>query len=494
MNHTKKKSLEELFKQALKYHLNRKFNDALMLYKEILNINPNLHVIQNNLGLIYKELDKKKLAINCFKKAITINSKYLEGYNNLGAIYNQLGEYENAIKYSNLCIKIYSNDVKSYHNLAYAFANIGKQKKAIELYNKAIDLDPKFVASYFNLGNIYYVQEKFEEAIKFYKKAININPLYFAPRIKLSHILLMLLRFDEGFKEYEWRIKNKPINVYQDLKLKSNLWNGENLNGKKILILSEQGIGDTIQFARYVYELKEKYKVEIIFRINKNLIHFFDDSKIKIISNQIRIPQHNYHIFLMSLPKYFYQREQKLLNQYYYIKKNKKIFSHWQKKLSIIKTPKIGINWQGSTLFRLDKTRSIPLILFESLFEIPGIEFISLQKDIGEKQIAKFKYKNKLHNFAHYVDIGENSFEDTIEIIRNLDLVISPDSAIAHLSSTLGIKTWILLPKSPSWRWFLKRNTTPWYRNTRLFRQKKSNDWMQVIKKIKATLIKEFKS
>ena len=132
------------------------------------------------------------------------------------------------------------------------------------------------------------------------------------------------------------------------------------------------------------------------------------------------------------------------------------------------------------------------LILFEILFEVDGLEFISLQKNIGEEQIKNFKYNNKLHNFASFVDTSENSFEDTIEIIRNLDLVITTDTAIAHLSSTLGINTWVLLSSRPNWRWFLNKNDTPWYQNTRLFRQKKPNDWSRVLIEIKNELTKEF--
>ena len=279
---------------------------------------------------------------------------------------------------------------------------------------------------------------------------------------------------------------------YCELRLSSLLWKGENLNGKVILILSEQGLGDIIQFARYVYELQERYDVKIIFRTHNKLIHLFKNDKFQIISEKEKIPIHDYYVYLMSLPKFFFQREQQLLKQYNFINKNNAIFFKWKNIFSQIKTPRIGINWQGDNNFKGDKIRSIPLIHFEPLFNVRGLEYINLQKGFGLEQIDNFKYKKKIHNFSSLMDSGRNSFEDTIEIIRNLDLVITSCTAIAHLSSTIGVKTWILLSYSPDWRWFLNNDSTPWYKNTRLYRQKKEGDWSQILDEVKNSLIKEF--
>ena len=195
----------------------------------------------------------------------------------------------------------------------------------------------------------------------------------------------------------------------------------------------------------------------------------------------------------MSLPRFYYRIENKLLGEINYIK-NKNKFSLWKKKLSKIKLPKIGLNWQGGTIFKRDKFRSIPLNYFEPLFNLHGLEYINLQKGYGVEQIKNFKYKEKLKFFNPEFDIDkeENAFEDTIGLLLNLDLVITSCTAVAHLSSTIGVKTWILLNYTADWRWFLNTNNTPWYKNTKLYRQKKQGDWSHVFDEVRSELIREF--
>ena len=193
------------------------------------------------------------------------------------------------------------------------------------------------------------------------------------------------------------------------------------------------------------------------------------------------------------MPKYYYQRKKNLLGQYNYISKNQKIFNKWKSKLSKFSLPKIGINWQGNKNFKYDKYRSIPLEKFETLCNTTGFDFISVHKGEGESQIKDIKFIDKLHNFSSTIDNGQNSFEDTIEIIRNLDLVITTCTSIAHLSSTIGTKTWILLAYNSDWRWFTNTNSTPWYKNTLLFRQEKLNNWESVFEKVKQKLVSDYK-
>ena len=260
------------------------------------------------------------------------------------------------------------------------------------------------------------------------------------------------------------------------------------------IIISEQGSGDTIQFARYAYELSDFYKTNVFFLVDKKIIHLFDQKKLKIIAKGDEIPKYDYYSFLQSLPKYYYQRKKNLLGQYNFISKNQKIFNKWKAKLSEHSLPKIGINWQGNENYKYDGFRSIPLNKFNILLNISDLDFISIQKGEGEKQIKELKFIDKLHNFSPIIDNGQNSFEDTIEIIRNLDLVITTCTSIAHLSSTIGTKTWILLSYNADWRWFTNTNSSPWYKNTLLFRQDKLNDWESVFEKVKQKLILDYKS
>ena len=261
------------------------------------------------------------------------------------------------------------------------------------------------------------------------------------------------------------------------------------MTNKTILILSEQGVGDTIQFARYLYMLQDKYFVTIIFRTSKKLIHLFSKSKFKVISNDETLPEHDFHKYLLSLPQIFYQKTKNFSRQINYIPKDIKIVAKWRNKLNSIKGLKVGINWQGDKDYKGDRLRSIPLNFFDKLFTIEKVNFINLQKGPGVEQIKNFKYKDKLYDFSSEVDNGKNAFEDTIGILKNVDLVVTSDTALPHLSATLGIKTWLLLPYSPDWRWFLKLKNSPWYEHVKLYRQEEFNKWDSIFDMVKKNLI-----
>tara|TARA_Y100000588_G_C14181622_1_gene893932 strand:+ start:3 stop:1487 length:1485 start_codon:yes stop_codon:yes gene_type:complete len=483
---------QSLFKEALSKHLGGNYDEALNLYKRILSINPNIAAIHNNIGLIYSEFNDKSLALEAFKQAINLDINFAEAYNNMAIIYEKQGKFDEAILYCQKAIKINPNFSKAYNNLGSSLDEIGKANQAVESFKKSIELNPNLVEPYNNLGSIYRYSGKYKESIKYYKQAIKIKNNLPNTRKNLGLVYLLLSNFEDGFQEFEWRIKEKNKQEYKDLKLKSDLWKGENLNNKIILILSEQGFGDIIQFARYVYELKKAYNVRIFFRTHKKLIHLFDNSTFKVISTDDKIPKHDYHTYLLSLTKFHYQREKRLLNEINYIKYNKNKFSFWNKKLSKLIYPKIGINWQGGTIFKRDKFRSIPLNYFEPLFNLKNLDFICLQKGYGIEQVKKFKYRKKLKFFnpTFNIDDEKNAFEDTIGILLNLDLIITSCTAIAHLASTLGVRTWILLDYTADWRWFLKKSNTPWYKNTKLYRQKTQGNWNQVFDEVKNDLKK----
>jgi len=486
--------LEKLFSKAIHNHQTGNIKDAEKIYNKIIKINSKIDVVHNNLGMIYLKSNKKKLAQSCFLNAIKINSNFIEAYNNLALLNNEIGEYNKSIIYSKKALEINHNFIHALFNLGYSYGKIGNKNKEIEFYSKTLKIDPNHFRANANLALAYYELGETEKCIDLYKKANSINPSDYMVRENLSCALLRHSYFNEGFEFFESRLeKDNKQNIIKSNKL-TRMWKGENLDGKSILIISEQGLGDTIQFARYAYELSDFYKTNIFFLLNRKIIHLFLKKKLTIIAKGDNIPKHDYYSFLQSLPKYYYQREKNLLSdQKNYINKNQKIYNIWKNKFSTFSLPKIGINWQGDANYKYDNFRSVPLKKFEILFDLSGLEFISVHKGEGENQIKEIKYIDKLHNFSSMIDSGQNSFEDTIEIIRNLDLIITTCTSIAHLSSSIGIKTWILLAHNSDWRWFTGVNSTPWYKKTLLFRQKKLNEWESVFEKIRRKLILEFK-
>lgn len=507
-----------------------KFKEATNIYKKILKNNPNNSEIHNNYGLVLQKQYKLSLAIKSYENAIKYNSKYAEAYFNLGNVQSLIKNYEKSSENYNKTISIKPNYIKAYINLGTVLNKMGRIEEAVNIFYKALKINPKSFESYFNLGNIYFGQENYKDAtssynkaiiikpdyveaftnlayslnklgnhkkaISYYKKAIKINPAYADAHYFLGIALLLLSNFNIGFNKYEWRKKSPPLKKFYDIpNLKTKEWDKEDIANKSILIISEQGLGDTIQFFRYADILQKKYKANIIFRTKKKLKHLFVKSNFKIISDQENIPKHDYHIFLMSLPGRLFQKNKIFPKEINYIPINNKIYSSWKGRLSSIGGIKIGINWHGNIKHKHDKPRSISLNLFEELFALKGISFISLQKGYGVEQIDKFKFKNKLKYFHSELEINEekNAFEDTIGILKNLDLVITVDTAIAHLSATLGVNTWILIHTPfPDWRWSLKKEKTGWYNNVKLIRQTKANEWNSVISDIKKTLIKKF--
>ena len=237
--------------------------------------------------------------------------------------------------------------------------------------------------------------------------------------------------------------------------------------------------------------LKRKYETKVIFRVRKKLVHLFKKNEFEVISETDPLPHHDYHCLLLSLPKIFFEKEKKLAKRINYINVDEKIILKWKDKLSSIKGYKVGINWQGDPKSDLSRLRSTPLNLFETFFSIENLNFISLQKGAGSEQIQNFKHRDRLYDFMSDAD-NKNAFEDTIGILKNLDLVITSDTSLAHVSSTLGVKTWVLLPISPHWTWFLDSDRSPWYENTKLYRQKKFNEWDSVFSTVKKDLINEY--
>ena len=321
-------------------------------------------------------------------------------------------------------------------------------------------------------------------ALKDLKKAINLKPDYPVANNTMGVTLLLTGDFSKGWEQYEWRWKDlSDPSVIRTFK--QPLWDGKkSLKGKSILLYSEQGLGDTIQFSRYILLIKA-LGAKVILETHKELVNIVGsiDSDITIILMGQTLPDFDFQCPLLSLPLKFGTGLKNIPSPTRYVWADTKLASKWKKKLDAQQKPLIGLAWEGNPLHKNDHNRSISLA--ELIPHLPKqYRYVGLQKDIRKTNLDTLK-KNTLIN--NLVD-NNTTMDDTAAIIENLDIVISVDTSIAHLSAAMGKPTWVMLPLVPDWRWLLNRTASPWYKSIKLFRQKKRGNWEEVFKELNKKL------
>jgi len=326
------------------------------------------------------------------------------------------------------------------------------------------------------------LQEKgqFDEAIQCYKKAIEIDPDYVDARWNMSLLNLLCGNFKEGWKGYEWRWKLEGILVERNFSAPA--WNGYDIKGRTILIYAEQGLGDTIQFVRYA-SLVADLGANVIVECQKELVSLVE--KIRGIKQVIpygnSLPEFDIHCSLLSLPLVFDTTLEDIPANIPYIYAGSPSVQKWRDKIDQTSSHiRIGLVWAGDPAKKKDRDRSCSLRLFSSLAQFNDVIFYSLQKGEASNQAMNPPEGMNLIDYTEEF----HDFSDTAAFIENLDLVISVDTAVAHLAGSLGKPVWTLLPFVPDWRWMLSREDSPWYPTMRLFRQPRIGDWGSVIDRV----------
>ncbi|MGL5508468.1 MAG: tetratricopeptide repeat protein, partial [Microcoleaceae cyanobacterium] len=471
------------FTQAIEY---------LLIAKKL---QPNLPDIYLNLGVAYHKQNDLVLAMQYLQLALQINPNYVEAYLNLGLVYKKQKLFQEAIAHYQQVIKLQPEIPHAYNSLGTVYEQIDQLELAIINYQQAIKINPNISDFHINLGLTYQAQNQIDQAINCYEKAIQLNFDQPKAHFNLATALLTKGELKIGWAEYEWRQSfiQKPGNQSL-LDREIPFWQGENLAGKTLLIYAEQGFGDTIQFARFISLIKSRiYPVEcfIIFQCYEPLIQLF-----QYLPNIDQIIEYNasniaekigkkidYQTPLMSLP---YILDIDLHNipgaiPYFPITSSPAIKNLINSPDQAEKLLKIGLVWSGSPTNTNDHHRSCHLKNFLPFLAIPNkyLKIYSLQKQISE-QDQEILSNSPIIHLGSYL----NNFFDTAQIIAELDLIITVDTAVAHLAGMMGKKTWLLLCFSPNWRWLLNTADSPWYPTMKLFRQSQINDWSQVISQV----------
>ena len=443
------------------------------------------------LGIIQIKKKNNIKAKEFFEKILIIDNEHQDANLNLGLIYFDENDFEKANFYFDKVIKTNKININANYHKGLISLFTKKYDSAKVYFNICKQIDENFFNSYMNLGHIYLREKNFDKAIENYKKVIDLDQNNNNAKFNLSWCYFAISDLDNAFKYYEFR-KEKTKSSEKLVKIKEKLqineWFGENLNKKKIVIIGEQGIGDNIQFFRYLFSLKKKYDVEIFFYTEDNLKFLFKETSFQIISNLENISKIDYYQHLLSLPNIFYRKDKKIEKQISYIKIDKKNDAEWKKKLKLFKKPIIALNWQGNKNYLYDDKRSIKLSYFKNIFKIYKYDFISLQKNFGNEQIKENNFSKFIANLSNEIDNGPNAFEDTISILNNIEMLITSDTAIAHLAGTLNVKTYLLLNYNPDWRWFLELKNKCFYPSVKIIQQDKMDDWESVLKKLEVEI------
>jgi len=479
------------------------FERALKLKKEITHrvnlLNSEQEFIRaHQKGLAQLTNKEYLLAIECFTKALILKPQSAEAHHNLGMTYEKLGQFENAkINYEN-ALKYKNDSAESYNNLGNMLRELSRNSEAIECFKKALTIKPDYPEAMNNLGWTFYEENQFEQSIEQFNNAIVKVPEFPSARFNLSMVNLMQGDFEKGWANYESR---KQLEAYKTQKILAPDWIGnEDIKGKSILVYAEQGMGDTIQFSRYLKYLSQLGS-KVIFLPQPALICIFKNiiGIDQVLGPSDEIPPHDYSCLLMSLPYALRKQIKNIPSEEKYIFPSDEKVLHWKNKISHIKSPKIGLVWSGGfradqpELWGVNKRRNIS---FDVLSKInnPKLNFFSLQKgEPAESELLSIKgvcwETDNFHNYTKEL----NDFGDTAGLIANLDLVITVDTSTAHLSAAMGKPTWILNRFNNCWRWLSHGTSSDWYPSVKIFRQKEKGSWNDVVAEVSNQLFHHFK-
>ena len=467
----------EYFKEAVTFQGRSQFDEAIMLYQKTTKIKPDYDMAYYNLGNIFREKGNSNDAENCYQKVLQINPTHEWAHFNLGIINKENGQLNKAIDHYHKTLHLNPNIEEAHLNLGIIFQEKGQLDKAIACHYNALQLNPYYAEAYLNLGKAFEDIDLIDEALTCYQKATKIKPT-----LEDGYGSLLVKLFSTGnlkkiLKAFERRWKK----IYSYKKIEQPFWDGSDIKGLTIL-LHEQGFGDTIQFIRYA-PLVRKHGAKVIFECQRSLFSLLKDVEgaNQIILEGEQLPKYDVHAPLFSLPIVFNTAPDSVPADIPYIAVDSILVRKWREKLEHDKCKlKIGLFWCTGSQYK-----SCSLDEFSPLAQLNDITFYSLQKKRTTKRTAN------LPNEMRLVDYTEDIYDflDTAAFMENLDLVISIDTAVAHLAGALGKPVWTILPFGGDWRWSLNYDNTPWYPTMKLFRQSSHGDWESVIAKVRDELL-----
>jgi tetratricopeptide (TPR) repeat protein len=455
---------------------------AIQAFEGAIQLDPKFASAFNNMGLAMREAGRLDQSIAAFGRAIALKPDFAEAYSNLGVALKEKGLLDKSLVACRRAVDLKPGDAEALGNLGVTLKERGQLEESVAVYRRAIAANPDSAQAHYNLAVSLKAQGLYEEARIATERALVLWPDLAEAHHNLAILLLLQGDLAGGLREYEWRWRVKgfpsPLRNFAQPQ-----WDGSPFGGKTLLLHAEQGLGDSIQCIRYLPMVAERggqIVVECqshIGQLIRGVAGRLSPSPLVVLRGE-RLPGFDLHCPLLSLPCVFGTTLRSIPDRTPYLHAEPERAGIWRDRVRGTGPGlKIGLAWAGNPVHQDDRARSMVLEHFTPLVGMNGVRFFSLQKGSATEQIRSLGAGSRLIDWSgEFTDFG-----DTAALMQNLDLVITVDTAVAHVAGALGRPTWVLLPFVPDWRWMLGREDSPWYRTIRLFRQPSAGDWGTVV-------------
>ena len=463
----------------------RRHEEAVATCERAIAVNPGHAVAHYNRGVALAALGRTAEAAASYRRAIALKPDYGEALFNLARSLEDLRRFDEALGHSDTLLAIDARHFRAWNNRGNVLLKMGRHADAMACYDRAISIDPGYGEAYYNKGNALLELERAAEALSYFQKAVALRGDH--PDIPFNEGIARLLMGDlrGGLQGYEGRFQKteQPPRIRQFSKPR---WTGDDISRKRILLHSEQGLGDTIQFARYVPQVARR-AAEVILEVQMPLKALLAklDGVSRIYAYGEPLPAFDTHQYLLSLGAVFKTDLDTIPAEVPYLAAPADRAMKWKQRLPSPRGPRVGLVWAGNPDYSADAMRSIGLARLAPILSVPGVQFVSLHREVRAEDAPH------LRNAPHVIHFGAElaDFADTAAVVAQLDLVIGSDTAVIHLAGALAKPVWLLTKFSPDWRWLLDREDNPWYPTFKLYRQPRIGDWESVVARVRQDLI-----
>ena len=436
------------------------------------------------LGLHHAAAGRFADAVRCLTEHTRLAPNSAEGFANLAAAHGKLQQWAAAVEAGRRAVALNPANAAGWSNLGNALRDLGRLPEAVEALTAGMRADPANPDSPANLGLTLVMLDRVEEALPVYDRAVALRPDNAEVRFNRSVARLAAGNWAGGWPEYEWRWRTEQMRAARR-GFPVPEWDGTDPRGKTLLVHGEQGVGDTLQFARLLKPLADRGAtvlldvapaVRPLLRASLTSVEVLDGTAVRRTIHA--------HVPLMSLPHRLGLTDpDRLPGDVPYLRAPADRTDHWRRRLAGLPGKKVGIVWQGNPTHVGDRWRSVRLSQFAPLAAVPGVSLVVVQKGAGCEQLAEAGFPR--------LDLGvdlADDWADTAGLLGTLDLLVSVDTAVVHLAGALGRPAWVLLPLNADWRWLRHRGDTPWYPSLRLLRQARFGEWDEVFKRVAGEL------